>query len=134
MSQQVFINLPVVDLPKSTAFFAALGYAHNPQFTDETAACVVISETIYVMLLTAPKFLEFSPKPICDTSKAIEVLLCLSCASREQVDELVTKAVAAGGSTYAAAKDFGFMYQHSFTDPDGHHWELVHMNAMTPPS
>jgi hypothetical protein len=132
MSKQVFINLPVADLPKSMAFFKTLGFSHNPQFTDDTAACIVISETIFVMLLTHSKFREFTPKAICDTTKSAEVLLCLSCDSRSQVEDLVAKAVAAGGSIYANPKDYGFMYQHSFADPDGHQWELIHMSA-TPP-
>lgn len=132
MSKQVFINLPVSDLPKSMAFFKALGFSHNPQFTDDTAACIVISETIFVMLLTHSKFRDFTPKSICDTTKFAEVLLCLSCDSRSQVEDLVVKAVAAGGSSYANPKDYGFMYQHSFADPDGHQWELIHMSAMPP--
>lgn len=132
MSKQVFINLPVADLPKSMAFFKALGFSHNPQFTDDTAACIVISETIFVMLLTHSKFREFTPKSICDTTKSAEVLLCLSCDSRSQVEDLVAKAVAAGGSLYANPKDYGFMYQHSFADPDGHQWELIHMSEMPP--
>jgi predicted lactoylglutathione lyase len=132
MSTKIFINLPVANLPRSLAFFKALGYAHNPQFTDDTAACIVISEEIHVMALTHPKFREFTPKAICDTKTAAEVLICLSCESREQVDDLVSKAVAAGGSTYAKPKDYGFMYQHSFADPDGHQWELIHMSAMPP--
>jgi hypothetical protein len=130
MSQQVFINLPVANLAQSMAFFQALGYAHNPQFTDETAACIVISDAIFVMLLTHEKFCDFSPKAICDTSQSAEVLICLSCESRQQVQDLVAKALAAGGAMYAPAKDYGFMYQHSFADPDGHHWELVYMDAM----
>ena len=129
MRTQIFINLPVADLLRSLAFFKALGYAHNPKFTDDTAACIVISEEIHVMLLTHAKFREFTPKEICDTAKSTEVLLCLSCASRAEVDEMVAKAVAAGGSTYAEPKDYGFMYGHSFADPDGHQWELVHMSA-----
>ncbi|MEZ5433433.1 MAG: hypothetical protein R3F31_20175 [Verrucomicrobiales bacterium] len=84
------------------------------------------------MVLTEPKFLQFTPKPICDTGKSLEVLNCLSCDSREQVEDLVAKAVAAGGSTYAEPRDYGFMYQHSFADPDGHCWELFHMSAMPP--
>ena len=84
------------------------------------------------MLLTHQKFRDFSPKAICDTSTSAEVLICLSCESRQQVEDLVAKAVAAGGALYAPAKDYGFMYQHSFTDPDGHHWELVYMAAMPP--
>ena len=129
MKTKIFINLPVADLPRSLAFFKALGYAHNPQFTDDTAACIVISEEILVMVLTHPKFREFTPKEICDSSKSTEVLLCLSCESRAKVDEMVAKAVTAGGSTYAEPKDYGFMYGHSFADPNGHQWELVHMSA-----
>lgn len=132
MSTKIFINLPVANLPRSLAFFKALGFAHNPQFTDDTAACIVINEHIHVMALTHPKFREFAPKAICDTSKSIEVLNCLSCASRTEVEELVRKAVAAGGSVYAEPKDYGFMYQHSFADPDGHCWELFHLSAMPP--
>jgi uncharacterized protein len=132
METKIFINLPISDLPRSLAFFKALGYSHNPQFTDDTAACIVISESIHVMVLTHDKFRMFTPKAICDTSKETEVLLCLSCESRQQVEDLVRKAVAAGGSTYAEPKDYGFMYQHSFADPDGHQWELVYMSGMPP--
>jgi hypothetical protein len=130
MNTKIFINLPVADLPRSLAFFKALGYSNNPQFTDHTAACIVISDEIHVMVQTHAKFRTFTPKAICDTTKAAEVLLCLSCESRSKVDDLVAKAVAAGGSTYAEPKDYGFMYQHSFADPDGHQWELIHMSAM----
>jgi len=130
VSKQVIINLPVANLPKSMAFFKALGYSHNPQFTDDTGACIVVSDTISVMLLTHVRFRDFTPKAICDTSKAAEVLLCLSCESREEVDGLVAKAVAAGGSTYDKPEDYGFMYTHSFVDPDGHGWGLIHMSAM----
>lgn len=131
MSQQIFVNMPVADLPKSIAFFKALGYANNPQFTDHTAACIVISETIYVMLLTHEKFLKFSPKPICDTTKAVEALFTLSCDSRQAVDDMVAKAVAAGGKP-DKPEDYGFMYSHGFVDLDGHNWGLFHMNAMPP--
>lgn len=130
MINQIFINLPVVDLPKSIAFFKALGFSHNPQFSGDTAACIIVSDTISVMLGTHDKFREFTPKAVCDTSKAVEVLLTLSCESRELVDGLVAKAVAAGGSTYDKPEDFGFMYTHSFVDPDGHGWGLLHMSAM----
>jgi uncharacterized protein len=131
VSTQVIINLPVADLRKSMAFFKALGYSHNPQSTDDPGACIVVSDTILVMLLTYARFRDFTPKAICDTSKAAEVLLALSCESREQVDGLVAKAVAAGGSTYDKPEDYGFMYTHSFVDPDGHGWwGLVHMSAM----
>ena len=132
METKIFVNLPVKNLERSIEFFSKLGYKLNPQFTDDTAACIVISETIFVMLLTHSKFREFTPKSICDTTKSAEVLLCLSCESRLQVEDLVAKAVAAGGSIYANPKDYGFMYQHSFADPDGHQWELIHMNAMPP--
>ncbi len=129
MIKQVIINLPVADLPKSMAFFKALGFSDNPQSTDDTGACIVFSDTILVMLLTHARFRNFTPKAICDTSKAVEVLLTLSCESREQVDDLVAKAVAAGGSTYDKPEDYGFMYTHSFVDPDGHGWGLIHMSA-----
>ena len=128
--KQIFINLPVADLTKSMAFFKALGFSNNPQFSDDTAACIIVSDTISVMLSTHAKFCEFTPKAVCDTSRAVEVLLSLSCESREQVDDLVAKAVAAGGSTYDQPEDFGFMYTHSFVDLDGHGWGLLHMSAI----
>jgi uncharacterized protein len=131
MNKQIFLNIPVADLPKSRAFYQALGYSLNPQFTGDSAACVVISETIFVMLGTHAKFREFTPKAICDTTQAVEVLFNLSCESRQEVDDLVAKALAAGGSTYDKAEDFGFMYTHSFLDPDGHGWGLFHIS--TPP-
>ena len=130
MSKQVFINLPVADLSKSQIFFKALGFSQNLQFTDDTGTCIVVSDTISVMLLTHARFRDFTPRAICDTSKAVEVLLNLSCESRDEVDGLVATAVAAGGSTYDEPEDFGFMYTHSFVDPDGHGWGLFHMNAM----
>jgi len=128
MPTQIFVNLPVQDLKNSMRFYESLGYQHNPQFTDETAACIVISDTIYVMLLTHAKFKDFTPKPIADATKVSEVLLCLSCESREAVDGVVSEALAAGGSKSQEPKDYGFMYQHSFQDPDGHLWEVIWMN------
>jgi uncharacterized protein len=128
MPTKIFVNLPVKDLKRSIAFFGKLGYAFNPQFTDETATCMIVSEDIYVMLLTEAKFKEFTPKPICDATKSTEVLVCLSCENRGQVDDLVRKAKAAGGTTYAEPKDHGFMYQHAYQDLDGHLWELVYMD------
>lgn len=127
MATQIFVNLPVKDLNRSMDFFKALGYDFNLRFTDETAACMVVSDTIYVMLLTEAKFKEFTPKAICDAAKSTEVLVCLSRESRKDVDELVAKAVAAGGTIFRPAKDYGFMYDHGFQDPDGHLWELVYM-------
>ena len=132
MRTQIFINLPVTDLPRYLAFWKALGYAPNPQFTDDTAACIVISEEIYLMALTHAKWRGFTSKSICDTSTSAEVSLCLTCESRAKVDELIAKAVAAGGSKEPEPTDHGFMYQQGFDDPDGHHWELVHMSGMPP--
>ena len=127
MTTKIFVNLPVKDLKRSMEFFTELGYQFNAQFTDETAACMIVSEDIYIMLLTHPKFKEFTPKAICDAMKSTEVLVCLSCESREKVDNLVRKAVAASGITYAEPKDYGFMYQQGFQDLDGHIWELIYM-------
>ena len=113
------------------AFFKALGWTLNPQWSGDTAACFVVSEAIYLMLSTHEKFREFTPKAVCDTSKAVEALFCLSCESRTEVDDLVAKALAAGGTTYDKPEDLGFMYSHSFVDPDGHGWGLFHLS--TPP-
>ena len=128
MTTKIFVNLPVKDLKRSMEFFNKLGYQFNPQFTDETAACMIVADDIYVMLLTHPKFKEFTPNAICDSTKFTEVLVCLSSESREKVDDTVRKAVAAGGTTYAEVKDFGFMYQHGFQDLDGHIWEVIYMD------
>jgi predicted lactoylglutathione lyase len=127
MATKIFVNLPVKDLSKSMEFFKKLGFTFNPQFTDETAACMVISEDIYAMLLTHAKFKEFTPKAICDATKNTEVLVCLTRESRQHLDETVRNALATGGTTYAESKDYGFMYQHGFQDLDGHIWELVYM-------
>ena len=128
MSTKIFVNLPVKDLNKSIEFFTKLGYTFNPQFTDDTATCMIISDDIFAMLLTHDKFKTFTPKEICDATKSTEVLVCLSCESREQVDELVRKAVAAGGTTYNKPQDHGFMYGHGYQDLDGHIWELMWMD------
>ncbi len=128
MPQMIFVNLPVQDLDRSIAFFKALGFGFNPQFTDETATCMVISDTIFAMLLTHEKFLGFSPRPIADTRQAIEVLTCLSRESRAEVDSMIKAAVAAGGTTYNEPQDHGFMYGHGFQDLDGHVWELMWMD------
>ena len=127
MATQIFVNLPVKNLDQSVEFFTKLGYAFNPQFTDETATCMIVSDGIFVMLLTEDKFKTFTPKAICDATKSTEVLLCLSCESREKVDEMVHKAVAAGGTTYNEPQDHGFMYGHGYQDLDGHIWELIYM-------
>ncbi len=127
MATKIFVNLPVKDLNKSIEFFTQLGYTFNPQFTDETATCMIVSEDISVMLLTEAKFQTFTPKTICDATKNTEVLVCLSCESRAGVDEMVSKAVAAGGTIYNEPQDHGFMYSHGFQDLDGHIWELIYM-------
>lgn len=128
MSTKIFVNLPVKDLKASIEFFTRLGYSFNQQFTDETATCMIISDDIYAMLLTHDKFKVFTPKEICDATKSSEVLICLSCESREQVDEMIGKAVAAGGTTYNQPQDHGFMYGHGYQDLDGHIWELMWMD------
>lgn len=134
MPRKIFVNLPVKDLNKAIAFFTQLGFAFNAQFTDETATCMIVSEDISVMLLTEAKFQTFTPKTICDATKNTEVLVCLSCESRAGVDGMVSKAVAAGGTTYNEPQDHGFMYAHGFQDLDGHIWELIYMepDAVSP--
>jgi uncharacterized protein len=127
MTRKIFVNLPVKDLKKSMDFFSKLCFTFNAQFTDETAACMIISADIYVMLLSESKFKTFTPKQICDANKSTEVLVCLSAVSRDEVNEMVRKAVAAGGTTYKEPEDHGFMYGHGFQDLDGHIWELAFM-------
>lgn len=128
MSTKIFVNLPVKDLGKSREFFTELGYSFNPQFSDDRAACLVISDDIYAMLLTEPFFRSFSRKEIPDTATASEVLVCLSADSRRGVDELVDRALAAGGSPSGETQDEGFMYGRAFQDPDGHIWEIIWMD------
>ncbi|HYW95572.1 MAG TPA: VOC family protein [Bacteroidales bacterium] len=128
MKTNIFVNLPVRDLKKSMEFFRSLGYNFNPQFTDETAACLVISEDIYAMLLTHDKAREFTKKEIADAHKVTEVLVSLSCDSRQKVDELADKALASGGSFAREPEVYSFMYGRSFNDPDGHIWELIWMD------
>jgi uncharacterized protein len=127
MASKIFVNLPVKNLNKSIEFFTKLGFGFNPKFTDETATCMIVTDDIFVMLLTEEKFKTFTPKEICDTKKYTEALVCLSLESRAKVDDMVRKAVAAGGTTYNEAVDYGFMYGHGFQDLDGHLWELIYM-------
>lgn len=127
MASKIFVNLPVKNLGKSIEFFTKLGYTFNQQFTDETATCMVVTDDIFVMLLTEQKFKTFTPKEICDAKKCTEVLVALSLDGRAQVDEMVGKAVDAGGSTYNEPQDHGFMYAHGFQDLDGHIWEVFYM-------
>jgi predicted lactoylglutathione lyase len=135
MKRQIYVNLPVRDLERSKAFFGALGFRFNPQFTNEQGACLVISDDIYAMLLVESFFRTFTNKPVADARQTTEVLVCLSCASRAEVDDLVRRAVAAGGSAPMPVQDHGFMYGHGFTDLDGHMWELAYMDpSATPPA
>jgi predicted lactoylglutathione lyase len=128
MSTKIFVNLAVKDLNRSIDFFKAIGYSFNHQFTDETAACMVISEDIYAMLLTEAKFKEFTPKQVADATKSTEVITCLSAESKEKVNELVDKAIKAGATETREAQDYGFMFGRSFNDLDGHIWEIMWMD------
>src|SRR5713101_6731475 len=123
--RKIFVNLAVRDLKKSKAFFSALGFEFNPKFTDEKAACVAISDEAFVMLLSEPFFKTFTEREPCDTSTHTEGLFALSCTSRAEVDELVKRAVAAGGKHAMKPQDHGLMYGWSFYDLDGHHWEVL---------
>jgi len=128
MARKIFVNLPIKDMVRSQAFFRSLGFTFNPQFTNEQGACMVVSDSIFVMLLVEPFFQGFTNKPVADATKATEVLIALDCASREEVDALVKKAITAGATTPMKAQDHGFMYQHGFTDLDGHMWEVFWMD------
>jgi predicted lactoylglutathione lyase len=129
---QIFVNLPVADLKRSVHFFTQVGYTFNPQFTDENATCMIIGDNRFVMLLVEKFFSSFTHKGITDTSQTTEVLTCVSCGSREEVDQLVARARAAGAKVPRQAQDHGFMYSHGYEDLDGHTWELVHMSGMPP--
>jgi predicted lactoylglutathione lyase len=128
MATQIFVNLPVKDLNKSVAFFTHLGYQFNQQFTDENSTCMIVGENIYVMLLVEPFFQTFTKKTIADATKSTEAIICLSADSREQVDALISKAVAAGATTPNDAQDQGFMYYQGYQDLDGHLWEIMYMD------
>ncbi|MGJ7902102.1 VOC family protein [Lysobacter sp. 1R34A] len=125
---KIFVNLAVKSLDRAVAFYTQLGYTFDAKFTDENATCMIVGENIYVMLLVEPFFQSFTKKSICDTSKSVEALLGLSAESREKVDELVEKAVAAGAVTPKDPMDYGFMYQRSYEDLDGHTWEIFYMD------
>ncbi|MBC7947806.1 MAG: VOC family protein [Chitinophagaceae bacterium] len=127
MEKQIYVNLPVKDLNKTVEFFTALGFKFNPQFTDENATCMIISENIFVMLLVEKFFKGFTEKSVADATKTTEVIICINEETREKVDEMVKKAVKAGGTSPMPAQDHGWMYQHGFQDLDGHIWEV--MNA-----
>ncbi len=128
MAKKIFINLPVADLQKAMAFYTAIGFTNNPQFTDETAACMVLSEEIYVMLLTHPKFKQFTNKEIGDAHKTASVINSLSVDSVDEVNSFMEKAKNAGGFEPNETKDYGFMIQRSLEDLDGHLWEVFYMD------
>lgn len=128
MGTKIFVNLPVKDLTKTVSFFTKLGYKFNPQFTDENATCMIITDDIYVMLLVEPFFKSFTKKEIPDTSKASEAILALTADSREKVDDLIMKSVAAGGIEVRPPQEQDGMYGRSFQDPDGHLWEVFYMD------
>ncbi|WP_224998808.1 VOC family protein [Cesiribacter sp. SM1] len=133
MATKIFVNLPVKDLSVSRAFFTSLGFTFNPQFSDDKAACMIIGENIFSMLITEAFFKTFTQKPICDATQSTEALIAIDVESREKVDEMVKKAVAAGGTIYKEPQDHGWMYYHSFADPDGHQWELMYMDESALP-
>lgn len=126
--RQLFVNLSVRDLKRSMEFFSRLGFEFNPQFTDDKAACMVISDQAFVMLLAEPFFKTFTKREICNTSSHTEGLFALSCDSRDEVDDMVKKAIEAGGQHAMEPMDHGFMYAWSFYDLDGHHWEVLWMD------
>jgi len=128
MATKIFVNLAVKDLNKSKEFFTQLGFKFNPVFTDDTAACMIIAENIFSMLLTESKFKEFTGKELSNAHKYTETLISIDLDSREKVDEMAEKAIAAGGSTYRDTDDLGWMYQRSIEDLDGHQWELIYLN------
>lgn len=128
MAKQLFINLPVEDLNKSMEFFKKLGFTFNEQFTDDKAACLVLGDNLYAMLLTKTMFGNFTKKPISEAKTYTEVLIAFDVDTKEEVDDMVEKAVKAGGKTYMEPQDHGWMYQHSFEDLDGHQWEICYMD------
>jgi uncharacterized protein len=133
MATQIFINLPIKDLKKSMAFYEAIGFKNNPQFTDDTAACMVLSDTIFVMLLTHNKFKEFTPKSIIDAKQTAGVLNSISMSSNDEVNNTLDRALKAGGNEYRAPQDFGFMQLRCFEDLDGHNWEVFYMDMSKAP-
>jgi len=132
MHSQIFVNLPVKDLKRSVLFFTGLGYTFNPTFTNENATCMILGDNLFVMLLVEKFFSTFTSKSITDTTRSTEVLNCVACSSREQVDTLVAKARAAGAKVPREPQDHGFMYAHGYEDLDGHTWELIHMVGEPP--
>jgi predicted lactoylglutathione lyase len=133
MATQLFVNLPVKDLDKSVEFFTALGFSFNPDYTDENATCMILNDNAFVMLLVEKFFQTFTNKPVADARASTEVLMAISTDSREEVDDMVRKALEAGGSPSNEAQDLGFMYSQSFQDLDGHQWEVLWMDESSVP-
>ncbi|MFC4476699.1 VOC family protein [Flavobacterium chungangensis] len=134
MKTKIFLNLAVKDLNKAVSFYNGLGFSTNPKFTNEKGACIVIDENIFVMILVEEFYKTFTNKQICDSATTSEVLISISLDSRKQVDEMLEKAVKAGGTDYIEAKDYGWMYQRTFLDVDGHHWEVFFMDESQIPA
>ena len=132
--RKLFVNLPVRDLPRAVAFFTGLGFAFDARFTDASATCMIVSAEAYVMLLVEPRFKDFTTRELCDMRTHVEGLFCISASSRAEVDALVDKALATGGAPAMPPMDHGFMYGRSFLDPDGHHWEVMHMDMSAIPA
>ena len=133
MARKIFVNLPIQDMARSRAFFDALGFQFNPQFSNDQGACMIVAEDIFIMLLVEPFFRGFTRKPVADARQSTEVIVCLSCDSRAEVDAMVGKALAAGGTAPNTPQDHGFMYGHGFEDLDGHVWELAWMDPSAAP-
>lgn len=133
MATQIFVNLPVKDLNRSVEFFTQLGFKFNPQFTDENATCMIVDDNIFIMLLVEEFFKTFTKKEIADATKSTEAIIALSANSREEVDEMVNKALEAGGTISNEKQDHGWMYQHGFQDLDGHLWEVAYMDMAAIP-
>ncbi len=134
MATKIFINLPVRNLEKSMSFFTQLGFSFNPQFTDDKAGCMIISDNIFAMLLVDSYFQTFTKKPVCDASKSTEVLIAIDTPSKEALRQLVEKAKSLGATIYAEPQDHGWMYQHSFADLDGHQWEIMYADETQLPN
>jgi uncharacterized protein len=133
MARKIFVNLAVKDLDRSVAFFTELGFSFDPRFTDETATCMIVSDEAFVMLLVEGRFKDFTTKDLADPTAETEAILAVSADSRDEVDALAEKALAAGASPAIDPMDLGFMYSRSFHDPDGHHWELVWIDPNAAP-
>lgn len=132
MAKQIFINLPVKDLNRSMEFYSKLGYTFNPQFTDEKAACMLVGENIFCMLVVESYFSTFTEKEIIDAHKQVETLIALSAKDRAEVDDHISKVTEAGGKVLDKTQDYGWMYYRAYLDLDGHHWEIVYMDPKGP--